>query len=199
GAQVKLVDTKSATGTFVNDQRIDSERELRAGDVVRVGDTLLRFDGDDNVAEAPTFSGAPLPAEAATLAGTIVNGVVAAPAAAPLSELLGTTLGHYTVGSLIAAGKTSVVFKAPDNREDRVVALKVLKSEASKNEGEMQTLARRLQTVLALRHAHLVSLYDLGRDRSHCWFAMELVHGETLAQVMSRLGLAAMLDSPPLL
>jgi pSer/pThr/pTyr-binding forkhead associated (FHA) protein len=194
GSEVKVCDSKSATGTFVNDQRIDGERTLQGGDVIRVGDTMLRLDCPDNVAEAATLSGVTVPAEAATLAGTVVTSAAAVPASAPLGELVGTTLGHYTVSAFLAAGKGSAIFKAHDNQEDRVVALKVLKPEAAKNEGEMHSLARRLQAVLPLRHPNLVTLYDLGRDRSYCWFALELVHGETLAQIVARLGLTGMVD-----
>jgi serine/threonine protein kinase len=194
GAQVKLSDSKSATGTFVNDQRIEAERELRTGDLIRVGDTILRFDSPDNVAEAATLSGVVAPAEAATLAGTVVTSAASAPVSVPLGELVGATLGHYTVGAFMAAGKNSMIFKAHDNHEDRVVALKVLKPAAAKNEGEMQSLTRRLQAVLLLRHPHLATLYDLGRDRGYCWFALELIHGETLAQIVTRLGLTGMVD-----
>ena len=41
---VWVVDVASTNGTFVNGHRIDGRRRLRAGDVVRIGETELRFE-----------------------------------------------------------------------------------------------------------------------------------------------------------
>jgi hypothetical protein len=43
GNDFVLVDAGSASGTYVNDERIDGPRVLRAGDVIRMGRCLLRF------------------------------------------------------------------------------------------------------------------------------------------------------------
>src|SRR5207245_11291905 len=43
GGRVAVTDNKSAGGTFVNGQRISSQ-ELRPGDVIRIGETELRFE-----------------------------------------------------------------------------------------------------------------------------------------------------------
>jgi hypothetical protein len=40
-----IEDVGSTNGTFVNGERVDRPRRLRAGDVVRIGETDLRFDG----------------------------------------------------------------------------------------------------------------------------------------------------------
>jgi hypothetical protein len=42
---VWVEDIGSTNGTFVNGERVDRPRRLRAGDVVRIGETDLRFDG----------------------------------------------------------------------------------------------------------------------------------------------------------
>jgi hypothetical protein len=42
---VWIEDVGSTNGTFVNGERVDRPRRLRAGDVVRIGETDLRFDG----------------------------------------------------------------------------------------------------------------------------------------------------------
>jgi serine/threonine-protein kinase len=87
-----------------------------------------------------------------------------------------------------------MVFKAGDKREDRTVALKVLWPEFSKNEEEMQRFVRAMKTVLPLRHANLVTLYGAGKAGNYCWIAMEYVDGESLTQVIQRIGAAGMLD-----
>jgi len=42
---VWIEDIGSTNGTFVNGERVDRARRLQAGDVVRIGETDLRFDG----------------------------------------------------------------------------------------------------------------------------------------------------------
>jgi serine/threonine protein kinase len=44
GTGFSIRDLNSANGTYVNDKRIELERELRHGDVVRIGNTTMRFD-----------------------------------------------------------------------------------------------------------------------------------------------------------
>ena len=55
GTNLTLVDLQSASGTFVNDERIN-EKVLQVGDVIRVGDTQLRLEEDiaDQATLVPT-------------------------------------------------------------------------------------------------------------------------------------------------
>jgi len=195
--RVRVVDAKSATGTYVNNQRVPGEYVLHAGDVVKIGDTEMRYDSDDDVAEAATVAGVQL-SEAITVGNEALASArasaVASGRADPLQALVGATIGHYTLTKLIAPGRSSLVYRAQDNQQDRAVALKVLNEGVSKNQGEMQSLTHSLQGVLSLHHPNLVALYDLGRDNGRCWFATEYVNGETLGGVMDRAGVAGMVD-----
>jgi pSer/pThr/pTyr-binding forkhead associated (FHA) protein len=47
-------DLDSRNGTFVNGARVVSERPLRSGDEIRVGDTLILYHGDDLGSGPPT-------------------------------------------------------------------------------------------------------------------------------------------------
>jgi serine/threonine protein kinase len=169
-------------GTHVNGERV-TERELQPGDVIRIGDTQLRFQFDDP-AEQSTRVSAPAPAAAPKAAGTVKH----------LTELTGTTLSHFEVGPVIAKGRTGVVFQARDTKDNRTVAFKVLWPEYAKNDEEMQRFVRAMKTVLPLRHPNLVTLYGAGKTGAYCWIAMEFVEGESLTQVIHRIGTAGMLD-----
>src|SRR5205807_7499218 len=114
--------------------------------------------------------------------------------AGQLADLVGQTLAHFHMEAAIARGQSGMVFKAGDKREERTVALKVLWPEFSKNEEEMQRFVRAMKTVLPLRHANLVTLYGAGKAGNYCWIAMEYVDGESLTQVIQRIGAAGMLD-----
>jgi serine/threonine protein kinase len=171
--RVTVVDANSAAGTLVNGQRV-SEQGLRAGDVIQVGDTQLRFEDGQSAETSP----------AARPAG----------GGEPLAALTGQTLAHYEIGQVVAKGQSAAVFRARDTKDGKEVALKVLRPEFSQDEEEMQRFIRAIKTVLPLRHANLVTLYGAGKAGPHCWIAMEFVDGESLTQVIQRIGIAGMLD-----
>ena len=58
----------------------------------------------------------------------------------------------------------------------------------------MQRFVRTVKTMLPLRHPNLVTLYGAGKSGPYCWVSMELVEGESLVQVIARIGVAGMLD-----
>jgi serine/threonine protein kinase len=178
--RVQLRDAGSAAGTWVNNQRV-TDRELRPGDVIRIGDTQIRFQFEEVGEESTRVPVAAVPRPAP-------------PAGRPMTELTGTTLSHYEVGPGLAKGRTGFVFMARDTNDNKTVALKVLSSEYSSNEEEMQRFVRAMKTVLPLRHPNLVTLYNAGKTKPYCWVAMEYVEGESCTQVIHRIGTAGMLD-----
>lgn len=191
GDQVLITDKNSSVGTFVNDQRLTAPQPLFPGDVIKIGDTELRFQ-DDNVADLKTMAGFAI--QDMLAASTASEPRPAVAVRNQLEDLTGTRLGPYEVGPILTQGNTSVLFRARDPAEDRTVALKVLRPEFTRGDGDMQRLARAVRPLLELRHPHLVALHGVGKTSGHCWIAQELVEGETLTQVIQRVGLAGMLD-----
>jgi serine/threonine-protein kinase len=98
------------------------------------------------------------------------------------------------LGPLLARGTTGQVFRARDTKDNRDVAVKVLAPEFVRNDQEVQRFVRAMRTMLPLRHPNLVAVYGAGKTGPHCWCAMELVEGASLAQVIERTGRAGMLD-----
>jgi serine/threonine protein kinase len=45
-----------------------------------------------------------------------------------------------------------------------------------------------------LRHPHIIGLHQAGKTGPYLWFAMDLIEGESLTQVIDRIGVAGMLD-----
>jgi serine/threonine-protein kinase len=72
--------------------------------------------------------------------------------------------------------------------------LKVLLPEFSKDEEEMQRFIRAMKTMLPLRHPNLITLLAAGKTGPYCWVSMEYADGESLTQVIERIGVAGMLD-----
>jgi serine/threonine protein kinase len=179
GEHVTVTDFESAAGTYVNGKRVN-QQQLRPNDVIQVGTTQLKF-VDDAHAEQDTVAPPP-------------KGAARPPAGEPLTELAGKPLAHFEVGQVLAKGHSGIVFRARDTREDRDVALKVLWPEFSQNEDEMARFIRAMKTTMPLRHPNLVALYAAGKTGPYCWIAMEYVEGESLTQVIKRIGVAGMLD-----
>jgi serine/threonine protein kinase len=179
GGQAVVLDKGSAAGTLVNGKKI-TQQVLKPGDIIRVGETQLRLESEDLAAQT-----------------TVNKPPAAAPATPPgerLTELTGKTLSHYDVGQVLAKGQSGIVFGARDTKEDRVVALKVLWPEFSRNEDEMQRFIRAMKTMMPLRHPNLVTIFNAGKTGPYCWIAMEFVQGESLTEVIQRIGVGNMLD-----
>jgi eukaryotic-like serine/threonine-protein kinase len=179
GDRPVLLDNDSKSGTFVNGVRV-SRQELQPGAVLRIGKTQLRLEGSTPGAAA---------AEQNTVAVTLGGTVPAGPAAGGSLPLTGKTLSHYAVGAEVAKGRSGVVFRAHDTRENQVVALKVLWPEFARNDKEVQRLVRAMKTMRLLRHPNLVTIYGAGRSGAYCWIAMEYVEGDSLARRIERGGL----------
>lgn len=111
-----------------------------------------------------------------------------------LGELVGTVLAHFRIGPALAKGTSGIVFQAQDQRNDRQVALKVLRAEFARDPVAVQRFIRSMKTVLPLRHPNLVTLYGAGKKGPYCWVAMEYVDGESLTAIIRRIGVVGMLD-----
>ena len=58
----------------------------------------------------------------------------------------------------------------------------------------MQRFIRAMKTMLPIKHENIVALYNAGKAGRYAWVAMEYVDGESLTQVIQRIGAAGMLD-----
>ena len=175
GGQVSLTDAGGASGTLVNNQKI-SRAELRTGDVIQIGETTLRI--DVKVIDASTM----VPASSSSVP------------ADDLSDLIGKTLYHYKIVRKMANGASGAVFFATHTESERELAVKVLWPAISKDGEQMQRFIRAMKTMRPIHHENIVRLYNAGISGHHAWLAMEYVDGESLTQVINRIGIAGMLD-----
>jgi Tol biopolymer transport system component/predicted Ser/Thr protein kinase len=78
------------------------------------------------------------------------------------------------------------VYKAVDTRLNRTVAVKVLPTHYSESAEFRRRFEREAQTIAALNHPHICTLYDVGRQGNTDFLVMEYLEGETLAQRIAR-------------
>ena len=94
--------------------------------------------------------------------------------------LVGRTISHYQVLSLLGAGGMGEVYLARDPRLDRTVALKILPGEFAADADRMQRFTREAKAASALNHPNVAHIYDVGESDGISFIVMEHVEGETL-------------------
>ena len=106
--------------------------------------------------------------------------------------LPGTRLGAFEIVALLGAGGMGAVYHARDTRLDRGVALKVLTSRLDRHDAGRRRLEREAVAISRLTHPHICTLHDIARapvppgDVDVEFLVMELVRGETLAELIAR-------------
>jgi len=98
----------------------------------------------------------------------------------------GSHLGPYEIVSSIGQGGMGQVYRARDSRLNRTVAIKVLSNQVSNASELKQRFEREAQTVAALNHPYICTLYDVGQDAGIDYLVMEYLDGETVAQRLGR-------------
>ncbi len=89
-------------------------------------------------------------------------------------------IAHYRVIEPLGAGGMGAVYKAYDEKLDRVVALKVLPPDAVSREDRRRRFLQEARAASALNHPHILTVYEVGEDEGRPFMAMEFIHGETL-------------------
>jgi DNA helicase-2/ATP-dependent DNA helicase PcrA len=99
------------------------------------------------------------------------------------------TIAHYRIVEPIGAGGMGVVYKAFDNKLQRVVALKILPAEYVSQQDRRRRFFLEARAASALNHPHILTIYEVGEDNGKPYIAMEFVEGQTLRQKIKSNGL----------
>jgi serine/threonine protein kinase len=189
GGRFCLTDIGSNSGTLVNGRAIASH-DLAPGDTIQIGRTTLRLSLIDVHNRATVLPLCRCGAKAMEPCEMLPDH---SPATA--GPLTGRAVSHYKVLSLLARGQSRMVYKARDERDGKIVAFKVFGREHSESPECFDRFIGAVRAVVGLRHENLVQVYaGAGEPQSLCWVAMEYVDGESLTQVIRRIGPANMLD-----
>jgi serine/threonine protein kinase/regulation of enolase protein 1 (concanavalin A-like superfamily) len=95
-------------------------------------------------------------------------------------------LSHYRVRRLLGEGGMGLVFHAEDTDLLRPVALKVIKPELAGNPQAAQRFLREARAMAALKHDHIVTIYQVGQERGVSFLAMEYLRGISLFHWLER-------------
>jgi serine/threonine protein kinase len=97
-------------------------------------------------------------------------------------------IGNYQVLDRLGAGGMGTVYKALHRRMKRVVAIKVLSREVSKNVHFVQRFQREVEAVARLSHPNIVMAHDADEAEVGHFLVMEFVNGRDLAAVVQERG-----------
>ena len=95
---------------------------------------------------------------------------------------------RYEILERIGTGGMAIVYKAKCHRLNRLVAVKILKSDLAQDEDFRRRFNAESQAVAQLSHPNIVSVYDVSRGGDIEYIVMELIDGITLKQYMEKRG-----------
>ena len=96
--------------------------------------------------------------------------------------------GRYEIQEVIGVGGMAVVYKAYDNVEDRIVAMKILKDEFTSNEEFIRRFKNESKAIAVLSHPNIVKVYDVCFGDVIQYIVMEYIDGITLKEYIEREG-----------
>lgn len=94
--------------------------------------------------------------------------------------------GRYEIQEIIGVGGMSVVYKAYDNVDDRIVAVKILKDEFLTNDDFVRRFKNESKAIALLSHPNIVKVYDVSFGERLQYIVMEYVDGITLKEYIQK-------------
>ncbi len=94
--------------------------------------------------------------------------------------------GRYEIREIIGVGGMAVVYKAYDNIDDRIVAIKILKDEYLHNEEFKRRFKNESKAIAVLSHPNIVRVYNVSFGDRIQYIVMEYVNGITLKEYIEQ-------------
>lgn len=166
----------------------------RAGDAKRAAamyDKLLRLNGDYQDCEARLRRLRRLPAEdARTMSAYFETTGRRGQGRRPRKDqpVLTEVAGRFSVLGILGVGGSGVVFLAKDKAKDRLVALKRMSYEISRDPADRALFLAEAKTLAELRHPRIVEFYEAVESGEDVYLVLEYVDWETLQTVTALRG-----------
>jgi eukaryotic-like serine/threonine-protein kinase len=100
-------------------------------------------------------------------------------------QFVGRVVGNYRILEMLGSGGMGAVYRAEDARLGRQVALKLLLDESVLDADSIERFRREARAASALHHPYICTVFDAGDDNGVPFLAMELLEGQTLAQMIA--------------
>ena len=99
--------------------------------------------------------------------------------------LIGATVGGCRIDSIIGQGGMGIIYKARQISLDRVVALKVLAPHLTNDVNFVGRFQREAKAIARVNHPNILQVYDVGDDQNVNYMIMELIDGQSLAEMQT--------------
>lgn len=103
--------------------------------------------------------------------------------------------GRYEISELIGIGGMADVYKAIDIMEDKIVAIKILKTEFAGNEDFLRRFRNESKAIAVLSHPNIVKIFDVGFTDKIQFIVMEFIDGITLKEFIEQQGILKWKDA----
>ncbi len=106
-----------------------------------------------------------------------------------MDKFLGKRLdGRYEIQEIVGIGGMAVVYKAYDNIENKIVAIKILKEEYTGNDEFLRRFINESKAIAVLSHPNVVKVYDVSFGDLIQYIVMEYIDGITLKEYIEQSG-----------
>ena len=99
------------------------------------------------------------------------------------SPIIGRTLGHYELRSLLGSGGMGEVYLALDTRLGRKVALKLLPVEFTRDRERVWRFKQEARAASALNHPNIITVFEVGQADNLHFIVTEFIDGQTLRRL----------------
>lgn len=103
--------------------------------------------------------------------------------------------GRYELLELIGVGGMADIYRAKDIQDDRIVAVKILKTEYAGSEEFLRRFRNESKAIALLSHPNIVKIYDVGFTEKVQFIVMEYVDGITLSDYIEQQGVLKWRDA----
>jgi serine/threonine-protein kinase len=104
-----------------------------------------------------------------------------------VDALIGTSLGDYTIQTLIGRGGMARVYAGLDPKLGRRAAIKVIELQHDQEQEVTARFIREARAAANLDHPNIVSVYQFGETDDLYYMAMKLIEGRTLLNLLKSL------------